>query len=169
MSNIDGLLSNLGNRPPQSECRQREKLREQSKMAAGDTPIPAGHPIWDVWQAIRNFYPGVTANWDNEPSPIWYAVLADLSAEQLGKGVQNLVNFTDDRGSNSFPPNAGQFRDLCLCNYGWEHARQSRTASEVLLDKPYDVNQERRLSAPKDDRTPEDHLSAMSELFGNNA
>ena len=96
---------------------------------------------------------------------MWYAVLGDLTPEQFGNGVRNLVHFADENGNRSFPPNAGQFRDLCLNSFDWEHARQSRPAAEVLLDKPVDLGEGRYLEGPKDERTPEQHLSALRDIL----
>lgn len=51
---------------------------------------------------------------------MWAHVLSDLNFEQLANGVKNLVHHRDAKGCNDFPPNAGQFRDLCLSNFEWE-------------------------------------------------
>lgn len=81
--------------------------------------LPADSPLWDVWEAIRGFYPGATTNWGPEPPLIWAHVLNEMSMDQLANGVRNLVHHRDQKGGNEFPPNAGQFRDLCLSNFNW--------------------------------------------------
>jgi hypothetical protein len=65
---------------------------------------------------------------------MWAHVLSDLNLEQLATGVKNLVHHRDSRGSNDFPPNAGQFRDLCLTNFDWESQAHRRPVEPVALE-----------------------------------
>ncbi len=97
---------------------------------------------------------------------MWFSVIGDLSAEQIGNGVRNLINFADDNGNASFPPNAGQFRDLCLSSFDWEHTRQSRPAAEVLLDKPVDLGADRLIEHDVKPLTPADALAQMRATVG---
>jgi hypothetical protein len=60
---------------------------------------------------------------------MWAHVLSDLNMDQLATGVKNLVHHRDSRGSNDFPPNAGQFKVLCLTNFEWE--RRAHKACDV--------------------------------------
>lgn len=80
--------------------------------------MSSNHPIWDVWKQIKSAYPGPTANWDAEPPMIWAYAIEGLTPDQLANGVRNLA-----RRAEEFPPNAGQFRDLCLTDFDWEHKR----------------------------------------------
>lgn len=168
MERINHMLDRLSS--PQdsaqaSERQQREKLRENANLRERGE-IPTDHPIWDVWQAIKGFYPGVTVNWDAEPPLSWYATVGDLTAEQLGNGVRNLVHFHDDDGRVGFPPNAGQFRNLCLNSFDWEHRRQSKPAAEVLLEKPVDRGEGNLLPPPKDKRTVDQIRDDLRTLCG---
>ena len=65
---------------------------------------------------------------------MWAHVLSDLSFEQLATGVKNLIHHRDAKGANDFPPNAGQFRDLCLTNFDWEARAQKNFVAPVALD-----------------------------------
>lgn len=69
-----------------------------------------------MWSQIKSAFPGPTANWEAAPPMIWAYAIDGLSPEQIANGVRNLV-----RDSREFPPNAGQFRDLCLTDFDWEH------------------------------------------------
>jgi len=111
-----------------------------------------------VWEQIKSFYPGPTANWDHEPPLIWYVTIADLTVEQLITGVKNLVNHTDVRGNNDFPPNAGQFRDLCLTNFDWE-----RKCHKVFTP---DNKLENLTKKELAQQTGKDTLSEMKLMFG---
>ena len=91
-------------------------------------------PLWDVWESIKAFYPGSTAGWDSEPPMMWAHVLNDLSYDQLANGVKNLIHHRDSRGANDFPPNAGQFRDLCLTNFNWERQCHREFEPDRLLE-----------------------------------
>lgn len=93
--------------------------------------LPPNHPIWDVWNQIKSAFPGPTANWEDEPPTIWAFAIDGLSPEQLANGVMSLT-----RENREFPPNAGQFRDMCMTNHDWEHAatRQDFTGHVQIED-----------------------------------
>ena len=65
---------------------------------------------------------------------MWAHVLNDLTLEQLGNGIRNLIHHRDAQGRNDFPPNAGQFRDLCLNNFEWERRCHKPIAMENLIE-----------------------------------
>lgn len=65
---------------------------------------------------------------------MWAHVLSDLNIGQLANGVKNLIHHRDARGSNDFPPNAGQFRDLCLSNFDWERQCHKEFSPPALED-----------------------------------
>ncbi len=65
---------------------------------------------------------------------IWYAMISDLSEDQLIAGVRNLPHHADSKGRNDFPPNAGQFRDLCLTNFDWERQCHKVYEPELRLE-----------------------------------
>ena len=111
----------LGQIQTRGEFRELNALAERESCSADrKASISPDSPIWDAWEAIKAFYPGSTANWDSEPPMMWAHVLFDLNLEQLANGVKNLIHHRDAKGANDFPPNAGQFRDLCLTNFDWE-------------------------------------------------
>lgn len=49
---------------------------------------------------------------------IWAYAIEGLTGDQVANGVRNLA-----RRNSEFPPNAGQFRELCLTDMEWEHRR----------------------------------------------
>lgn len=108
--------------------------RAERENRHGLESIPADSPLWDAWEQIKAFYPGSTAGWDAEPPLMWAHVLSDLTFEQIGQGVKNLIHHHDSRGRNDFPPNAGQFRDLCLTNFDWERQCHKVFETENLLE-----------------------------------
>lgn len=65
---------------------------------------------------------------------MWAHVLSDLSFDQLATGVKNLIHHRDARGFNDFPPNAGQFRNLCLTNFDWESQAHRRPVEPIALE-----------------------------------
>jgi hypothetical protein len=72
------------------------------------------HPIWEAWLRLTEYY-GAAFTYGDEPSATWIYNLQNLSADQIGNGIRNLAHH-----ESAFPPNPGQFKDLCLCDYGWE-------------------------------------------------
>lgn len=126
----------------QSEAETLE--RSSANVSYKDGEIPSDSPVWDVWEAVRGFWPGVTVNWDSTPPIAWVAELAGLTPDQLAHGCRNLCNHVNDNGDNSHPPSAGQFKNLCLNNLDWEHAASRRTAQEAmnapLIDKGVKVD-----------------------------
>lgn len=124
-----GLIQTRG------EFRELSARAEHGRLdAAKSKALPTDSPLWDVWESIKAFYPGSTAGWDSEPPLMWAHVLSDLNYEQLAAGVKNLIHHRDGRGGNDFPPNAGQFRDLCLTNFDWESAAHRRPVEPVALE-----------------------------------
>lgn len=65
---------------------------------------------------------------------MWAHVLSDLTLEQLIQGVRNLIHHRDSKGGQDFPPNAGQFRDLCLTRFDWEQQCHKVFPPETLLE-----------------------------------
>lgn len=63
-------------------------------------------------------YYGSAFTFGEAPSATWIYHLQDLTAEQVGQGIRNLP-----RHESAFPPNPGEFKDLCLTDYDWEHRR----------------------------------------------
>lgn len=119
MKNLNQVLGPIQTR---GEFRELSERAERGNSLGNGTPLTDDSPLWDVWESIKAFYPGSTANWDSEPPMMWAHVLSDLTYEQLATGVKNLIHHRDAKGANDFPPNAGQFRDLCLTNFEWERA-----------------------------------------------
>jgi hypothetical protein len=56
--------------------------------------------------------------------------LQDLTADQIGNGIRNLP-----RHDSAFPPNPGQFKDLCLAYFDWEHKRLKYIPPTGIEDK----------------------------------
>jgi len=56
--------------------------------------------------------------------------LQDLTEAQIGNGIRNLP-----RHESAFPPNPGQFRDLCLTDFDWEHKRLKYIPATGIEDK----------------------------------
>jgi len=94
-----------------------------------------------------------------EPNPTWIAGLSTLTDEQLRYGFTNAMAAGSD-----FAPSLPAFIALCTPD-DWEHNRQSRPAAEVLLDKPVDLGEGKHLPAPQDDRTPDEHIAGLKDLF----
>ena len=114
-----------------TNIRTRGDFRALSERASQGRPresasekLPSDSPIWDAWENLKAAYPASTANWEAAPPDVWAAMLGDLTGEQLLNGLRNLVHHQDSRGRNDFPPNAPQFRDLCLSDFHWESAAQ---------------------------------------------
>ena len=61
----------------------------------------------------------------------WHYALRDLSQEQLRHGVDNLCK----RDDNHWPPNAPEFRDLCMMDMDWEHKRLKYYQPDTLLER----------------------------------
>jgi len=74
-------------------------------------------------------YYGSAFTFGPEPSTTWVFHLQDLTADQIGHGIRNLP-----RHESSFPPNPGQFRDLCLCDFDWEHKRIKLIDTSHLIE-----------------------------------
>ena len=93
------------------------RVIERANSANRDLPseLPPEHPIWDVWAIMRDQY-GAQWTHGEEPSMGWVLALRDMSQEQLRNGVYNLSHREDTK----WPPNAQEFRDLCLTNFAWE-------------------------------------------------
>ena len=83
------------------------------------------HPIWEMWLRLTEYY-GSAFTHEPEPTATWIYHLQDLSAEQIGNGIRNLIHHDSE-----FAPNPGQFKDLCLADFDWER-RAHKPASEVL-------------------------------------
>lgn len=151
---MDTPKSVIGQTQTRGEFRALSERAELGSRRALES-LPADSPLWDAWEQIKAFYPGSTAGWDAEPPLMWAHVLSDLTFEQIGQGVKNLIHHADAKGRNDFPPNAGQFRDLCLTNFDWERqchridetiALEDKTAHErrcaVGLDRIRSIRQE---------------------------
>jgi hypothetical protein len=55
--------------------------------------------------------------------------LQDLTAAQIGNGIRNLPHHPSD-----FPPNPGQFKDLCMNNFDWETRAQRTAPPPIMLE-----------------------------------
>jgi len=60
---------------------------------------------------------------------IWAYAIEGLTGDQVANGVRNLV-----RRDSEFPPNAGQFRELCLTDMEWEHRRLKYVEPLIALE-----------------------------------
>lgn len=65
---------------------------------------------------------------------VWYVTIADLAPEKIANGVRNLQHHKDKDGRNEYPPNAGQFRDLCINNFDWERQCHKEMDRSTLLE-----------------------------------
>ena len=120
------LLTGLQTR---GDFQALRKHASQDSRLSSESVSPT-HPIWDVWNQIKSAYPGPTANWEAEPPMIWAYAIEGLKPEQIAQGIRNLA-----RRSEEFPPNAGQFRDLCLMDMDWEHKRIKHFTPDRLLER----------------------------------
>lgn len=103
-----------------------ERASQGSSNGSGsliDCEVPSDHPMWDAWGDIKSTWPGPCANWEVQPPLAWIHAVDGLTREQIGNGVRNLIHFENEKGDKSFPPSAGQFRDLCLYDPDWAHKR----------------------------------------------
>jgi len=74
-------------------------------------------------------YYGSAFTFGEAPSATWIYHLQDLTAEQVGQGIRNLP-----RHESAFPPNPGEFKDLCLTDYDWEHRRLKYVEPLIALE-----------------------------------
>lgn len=66
--------------------------------------------LWDLWEALADvFGDQFTRRFGEEPSPGWHLALCDVPREKLRRGLDELR-----KGAWRFPPNATEFRELCL-------------------------------------------------------
>ena len=115
MQTPENLLTGIKTR---GDFRALNAHASQESRLLPDSEMPPEHPIWDVWNQIKSAYPGPCSNWEVSPPMIWAYAIEGLTPDQLANGVRNLA-----RRAEEFPPNAGQFRDLCLTDFDWEHKR----------------------------------------------
>jgi hypothetical protein len=80
--------------------------------------------LWDFWALMQDKY-GAQWQFGDEPCMGWVHELQDITPEQVKQGVENL----SAREDTKWPPNAVEFKALCLS--GWEHKRY-KPAAEVL-------------------------------------
>jgi hypothetical protein len=132
MKTLDAVLTPIQTRGEFRELSARAE--HESSSDSRKLSVAPDSPLWDVWESVKAFYPGSTANWDSEPPMMWAHVLSDLSYGQLATGVKNLIHHRDAKGANDFPPNAGQFRDLCLTNFDWERRAHKVIEPPALED-----------------------------------
>ena len=105
----------LGTVATRGEFRQVIESAKHENRPGGE--LPPDHPLWDVWAIMADQY---GSQWTHgaEPNMGWVYALRDMTAEQLRKGVDNLVH----RDNNKWPPNAQEFADLCQTSFTWERA-----------------------------------------------
>ena len=134
-------------------------MSSEEKRARGQASVPSDHPVWDVWQSIKQAYPGSTMNWDEEPSVEWAYAIDGLSQEKIAIGLKAMI-----QEGGEFPPSAPIFRALCGA-YNWELARSARPASEVLAAPIIDKGADQHLISeiPESDleKTPAEHMAEM--------
>lgn len=107
----------------------RELTKSAQQWSEPEVELPAEHPIFQAWLRMTEYY-GNAFTYDSEPSATWIHFLQDLTPEQIGNGIRNL-----HRHESSFPPNPGQFRDLCLNDHDWEHKRLKYVQPDTLLER----------------------------------
>lgn len=161
MDQVKNHLTKAGSYRGLKERAGREiSSEEQNRRGV----ISSDHPIWDVWQQIKDCYPGPTANWDDEPPAAWAFALDGVSKDAIAAGIKFMVHC----GSN-FPPSAPEFRKMCGSNTDWEHARL-KPCHEVLEAPIVDKGEGRHLiahgTAEDAEATPEEHLAKLKTIFG---
>jgi hypothetical protein len=105
-------------------------LTKRAKHESGpEIDITPEHPIWEAWIRMIEYY-GSAFTFGEAPSATWIYHLQDLTAEQIGQGIRNLP-----RHESAFPPNPGEFKDLCLNDHDWEHKRLKYVHPDTLLER----------------------------------
>ena len=114
--------------------------------------------LYPLWEAMAGTWSSFVSLYGDEPNPSWVAGLMDLSDDTLFAGYERAK-----LAGLEFPPNLSVFISFCQDDGNWESKR---------LHKPYDPHAEicdrgegRYLEPPKDERTPEEHLQALKDLF----
>lgn len=102
----------LGNLSTRGDLRKLTKSALQGSER--DCEIPADSPIWEAWLRLSEYY-GAAWTFGAEPTATWVYNLRELTGDELGNGIRNLSHHP-----GSFPPNPGQFFDLCKTSFDWE-------------------------------------------------
>lgn len=92
----------------------RKLMKSAQQESERDCEIPADSPIWEAWLRLSEYY-GAAWTFGAEPTATWVYNLRELTGDELGNGIRNLSHHP-----GSFPPNPGQFVDLCKTNFDWE-------------------------------------------------
>ena len=92
----------------------RKLMKSAQQESERDCEIPADSPIWEAWLRLSEYY-GAAWTFGAEPTATWVYNLRELTGDELGNGIRNLSHHP-----GSFPPNPGQFFDLCKTNFDWE-------------------------------------------------
>lgn len=112
--------------------KTRGDFRELTKSArhesAPEIDLAPDHPIWEAWTRLVEYY-GAAFTYGPEPSATWVYYLQDMTPEQIGHGIRNLP-----RHDSAFPPNPGEFRDLCVSDFDWEHRRLKYVEPPIALE-----------------------------------
>lgn len=91
------------------DFRRLNERAQQGIDSANANEISSDNPIWDIWDAIRQAFPGPTANWSDEPEPAWAYAVRDLTTDQVRCAIERMMN-----SGREFPPTAPQFRQWAL-------------------------------------------------------
>ena len=127
-----------------SESAQQQSGRRESNISR----------LYPLWETMAGTWSSFVSLYGESPNPSWVVALADFTEAQIFSGYERAK-----MAGLEFPPNLSVFIDYCQGNQDWESRR---------LHKPYDPYAEicdrgegRYLEAPKDNRTPEEHIAEM--------
>lgn len=72
-----------------------------------------------------------------EDNGIWFEVLCDLTPKAIEKGVERLMNLNQEGKFCEFPPNALQFRAICLDFYNDLNLPKASDAFREITNRAY--------------------------------
>lgn len=131
------------------EIKTRGDFRALSERALQDSghgsesrqEIPTDHPVWEVWDAIKQTWPTGTARWADEPLPAWVYALEEFTPNQIAAGVRRMV-----KQGGTFAPSAPEFVKYVRDEKTFEEAQQARQASQPDNLLTYSPPKEERLA-----------------------
>lgn len=117
--------------------------------------------LWPVWEALSEAYGNAFTNqFGDEPSDVWAGGLAEYSLDRIRDAIAWII-----KSGDRYAPNLATVISNIESGDSWEHKKQSRPANEVLCSPIIDLGDGRALPPPNIDKSPEEYLKEMRELF----
>ena len=89
-----------------------QQLRKSSEQSLSDRQQekPATDVMEKLWMRMSEIYGrAFVSQYGSAPTESWERLLTGISPQQIARGLEGLLTWNSD-----FPPNAVQFRSLCL-------------------------------------------------------